>query len=52
MPTDPAAYAAELYAALHVLDCAGVERIVVALPPSGEAWLAVRDRLSRASAPL
>ena len=51
MPTDPAAYAAELYAALHVLDCAGVERIVVALPPSGEAWLAVRDRLSRASAP-
>lgn len=50
MPSAPAAYAAQLYAVLHDLDDRGVERIVVALPPDGEDWLAVRDRLRRASA--
>ncbi len=49
MPADAAAYAARLYAALHELDAAGVERIVVARPPDGEAWLAVHDRLRRAA---
>jgi L-threonylcarbamoyladenylate synthase len=49
MPTEPAAYAAELFAALHILDGAKVDRIVVELPPQGEAWLAVRDRLRRAA---
>jgi L-threonylcarbamoyladenylate synthase len=49
MPREPAAYAAQLYAALHALDDAGVERIVAALPPSGDDWLAVQDRLRRAS---
>jgi L-threonylcarbamoyladenylate synthase len=48
MPHDPAAYATQLYAALHRLD-ATVDRIVVAQPPEGEGWLAVRDRLRRAS---
>src|SRR5262249_33588863 len=33
LPHDPAAYSAGLYAALHHLDAAGVERIVVARPP-------------------
>lgn len=47
---DPVAYAAGLYAALHELDEAGLERIVVTLPPDTEAWQAVRDRLKRASA--
>jgi L-threonylcarbamoyladenylate synthase len=50
MPTDPADYAARLYAALHELDRRDVERIVVALPPGTEEWLAVRDRLRRAAA--
>jgi L-threonylcarbamoyladenylate synthase len=50
MPRDPAVYAAHLYAVLHGLDAAGVDRIVVALPPDTEEWLAVRDRLRRASA--
>jgi L-threonylcarbamoyladenylate synthase len=50
MPPDPAGYAARLYAVLHDLDRAGVERIVVALPPEKEEWLAVRDRLRRAAA--
>jgi L-threonylcarbamoyladenylate synthase len=51
MPSDPAGYAAQLYAALHALDDAGVDRIVAALPPLGEEWLAVHDRLQRASFP-
>ena len=48
MPPDPAGYAARLYAALHELDRAGLDRIVVTLPPDAEEWLAVRDRLRRA----
>jgi L-threonylcarbamoyladenylate synthase len=50
MPGEPAAYAARLYAVLHALDAAGLDRIVAALPPDTDAWLAVRDRLRRASA--
>jgi L-threonylcarbamoyladenylate synthase len=49
LPCDPVGYAAGLYAGLHYLDAAGVERIVVARPPEGDAWLAVHDRLRRAS---
>lgn len=50
LPADPAAAGAGLYALLHDLDDAGFQRICVELPPPGEAWLAVRDRLQRASA--
>lgn len=49
LPKEPGVYAARLYAALHALDADGVTRIVVDLPPDGEAWLAARDRLRRAS---
>jgi L-threonylcarbamoyladenylate synthase len=49
LPCEPVGYAAGLYAALHDLDAAGVERIVVARPPEGDAWLAVGDRLGRAA---
>jgi L-threonylcarbamoyladenylate synthase len=49
LPADPAAYAAGLYAVLHELDAATLERIVVDLPPDTPEWLAVRDRLRRAS---
>jgi L-threonylcarbamoyladenylate synthase len=49
MPSDPASYAAQLYAVLHELDVAGLDRIVVALPPKSDDWLAVRDRLGRAA---
>lgn len=48
LPREPQAYAARLYAALHQLDAAGVDVIVVALPPEDETWLAIRDRLRRA----
>jgi L-threonylcarbamoyladenylate synthase len=50
LPDDPAGYAAGLYAALHRLEDAGCDAIVVAAPPGGGAWAAVRDRLGRASA--
>jgi L-threonylcarbamoyladenylate synthase len=50
MPRDAAAYAARLYAVLHDMDRAEVERIVVAEPPDDASWLAVRDRLRRAAA--
>ena len=49
MPTDPSGYATRLYAALHELDEASVGRIVVVRPPRGDAWLAIADRLHRAS---
>jgi L-threonylcarbamoyladenylate synthase len=49
MPIDPAAYSARLYAELHRLDEAGLDRIVVDSPPETSDWLAVHDRLRRAS---
>lgn len=52
MPSEAAAYAAQLFDRLHWLDGAGVTRIVVACPPDGDEWLAIRDRLRRAAASL
>ncbi len=49
LPREPAAYATALYAALHTLEREGVARIFVERVPDGEAWDAVRDRLSRAT---
>jgi L-threonylcarbamoyladenylate synthase len=51
LPADAAGYAAEIYAAIHSLDDAGVDRIVVSRVPEGDDWAAVRDRLARAAAP-
>jgi L-threonylcarbamoyladenylate synthase len=51
MPLDPAGYGARLYDALHALDAAGVDRIIVTLPPDAEEWLAIHDRLRRAGSP-
>ncbi len=51
MPCDAAAYAEQLYAALHDLDAASVEQIVVGRLPEGGEWAAVRDRLQRAAVP-
>jgi L-threonylcarbamoyladenylate synthase len=48
LPREPGGYAAELYAALHEFDAAGLDRIVVDLPPATEEWLAIHDRLRRA----
>lgn len=49
LPNDPTGFAHGLYAAVHDLDTAGVDRIVVDSPPFDEPWRAVRDRLERAA---
>jgi L-threonylcarbamoyladenylate synthase len=49
MPTEPIGYAARLYAALHEVDDAQVDVIVVGLPPENAEWLAIHDRLRRAA---
>ena len=49
-PSEPAAFARELYASLRLLDAAGCARIVVQKPPAADAWRAVNDRLQRAAA--
>lgn len=46
---DPAAYARELYAALHRLEAAGVTHVVLERPPDAPGWEAVLDRLTRAA---
>lgn len=49
MPSDSAAFGSCLYAKLHDMDQANVTHIVLDLPPDEEHWLAIRDRLRRAS---
>lgn len=49
MPNEAAAYARDLYAALHAADNRGVSTIWVVMPPDEPSWLAIRDRLLRAS---
>lgn len=49
LATTPGSYAAELFSALHVADAAAVDRIVVTLPPTGDDWLGIHDRLARAA---
>lgn len=49
MPSQPQAYAQQLYCQLHVLDKRKSDCIVVEAPPEQEEWLAIRDRLQRAA---
>jgi L-threonylcarbamoyladenylate synthase len=49
---DPVAAAQSLYASLHWLDAQGLDLIIVAMPPAGVPWDAVRDRLRRATTPI
>lgn len=51
LPDDPTAYARELYAALRDLDTSACELIIVEAVSDDPAWLAVRDRLRRATTP-
>ena len=48
-PLDIAGYAHDLYANLRALDAANADSILVEAVPDGDAWLAVRDRLLRAT---
>jgi len=49
LPDEPEGFARDLYACLHDLDAAGVDRIVVDPLPDDESWQAVADRLGRAT---
>ena len=58
MPAEPEAYARDLYAALRQVDRtlaelpAGRGTILIEMPPEGPEWIAVRDRIVRATRPL
>lgn len=49
MPAEAEAYAQRLYADLRALDAAGFDALLMQTPPDEPEWLAVRDRLQRAS---
>jgi L-threonylcarbamoyladenylate synthase len=49
MPSEPVAYAARLYDALHRLDGQNLDHIIVTQPPADADWLAIHDRLRRAA---
>ena len=49
LPDVPEAYGRERYAALRRLDAAGCRRILVESVPASAPWLAIRDRLRRAT---
>lgn len=50
LSTDPVQAMYELYYQLHRLDHQGAKALLVQLPPLGDAWDSVRDRLMRGSA--
>jgi L-threonylcarbamoyladenylate synthase len=52
MPTTPDAFARTLYATVRAADAGGYSAIYIELPPDVPEWLAVRDRLMRATRPL
>ena len=49
MPNDPELYARHFYAALRSLDAEGAERLLIELPPQEPGWLALHDRIARAT---
>jgi len=49
LPEAPEAYARALFAALHTVDAAGVDLLVIEKVPEEASWWAVRDRLTRAA---
>ncbi len=49
LSADPSKAAEQLYDALHQMDALNVSSLLVELPPNNEQWLAIRDRLQRAS---
>lgn len=50
LPADAGACAHDLYATLRAADASGAALLLAEMPPLGEAWLAIRDRLARAAA--
>ncbi|QOV90770.1 L-threonylcarbamoyladenylate synthase [Humisphaera borealis] len=52
MPNDPTEYAQHLYAVLHELDGMRLRTIYIEVPPEKPEWIAIRDRIRRATVPL
>jgi len=52
MPNNSADYARILYATLRNLDSRNIPTIFIQMPPDTPEWLAIRDRLLRATRPL
>lgn len=50
MPAEPELYANRLYSVLHEMDQKDLDILIVSSLPETEDWLAIRDRLQRASA--
>lgn len=50
LPQEPVGYGSRLYAALRELDALSPQSILIEAVPADPEWLAVRDRLQRASA--
>ena len=48
-PGEAANYAQQLYSNLRTLDAAKADQIWIEAPPEGPAWLAIHDRLRRAT---
>ena len=48
-PEKSATYARDLYASLRTLDALGVDQIWIEAPPEGPDWVAVNDRLRKAT---
>ena len=49
MPREPVSYGRLLYASLRRFDHEGFDRLLVEAPPDDPAWVAIADRLRRAS---
>ena len=49
MPTEPADFGRKLYATLRSIDHQSFDYLLVEAPPDEPAWMAVADRLRRAS---
>jgi L-threonylcarbamoyladenylate synthase len=49
MPEEPTAYGSQLYATLRRFDNGQYDRLLLEAPPNNPAWLAISDRLQRAS---
>ncbi|MEO7108801.1 MAG: L-threonylcarbamoyladenylate synthase [Polyangiaceae bacterium] len=49
LPADAAGFATAIFATLHELDDLECDLILVEAPPSTDDWIAVKDRLTRAS---
>lgn len=49
LPADAAGYGQALYTSLRLADDARVDRLLIEAPPATDAWLAIRDRLARAT---